>query len=293
MILVVGATGVLGGMITHRLLENGKPVRILVREGSDFQSLVDAGAEPVMGDVKDPASLRRACEGIETVITTANSAARGGEDNVETVEVEGNRNLIDAAKAAGVRHFLFTSALGASLDSPVPFLRGKAMAEEHLKASGMTYTILSPNLFMEVWIGMIVGMPLQMGQPVTLVGEGNRKHTFVSMDDVAAFAVAVVDNPAARNQQIFIGGPEAVSWNDVVERTERVLGRQIPVRHITPGEPLPGLPETVTHLAAAMDTYDSPIGMSETARTYGVQLTSVDTFLQRMFRGAEDAAASA
>lgn len=282
MILVVGATGMLGGMITRRLLEQGKQVRILVREGADYQALVDAGAEPVFGDLKDRASLDAAMRGVETVLTTANSARRGGEDNVRTIEFEGNRNLIDAAKDAGVQHFVFTSALGADVDSPVPFLQGKAAAEEHLKQSGMTYTILSPNLFMEVWIGMIVGMPLQQGQPVTIVGEGNRRHSFAAMDDVASFAVAVVDNPAAHNRQIFIGGPEAVSWNQILERAGRLLGREVPVRHVPPGAPIPGLPETPSQLAAAMDTYDSPLEMSESYRTYGVQPTPVDTFLARM-----------
>ncbi|HEV2131143.1 MAG TPA: NmrA family NAD(P)-binding protein [Longimicrobiaceae bacterium] len=158
--------------------------------------------------------------------------------------------MIDAASDAGVQHFIFTSAMGASPDSPVPFLQGKGLTEEHLRASGMTYTILSPNIFMEIWIGMIVGMPLQQNQPVTIVGEGNRRHTFVSVEDVATFAVAAVDNAAARNQQIFIGGPEAVSWNEILQRTGRIIGREVPVRHIAPGEPIPGLPETAAQLAA-------------------------------------------
>jgi uncharacterized protein YbjT (DUF2867 family) len=283
MILVVGATGTLGGMITRQLLEKGKRVRILVREGSDYQVLVDAGAEPVVGDLRDRAALGRAVEGVQTVITTANSALRGGEDNVQTVEIEGNRNLVDAAAGGGVEHFIFTSAMGASVDSPSPLLQGKATAEEHLKASGMDYTILSPNIFMENWIGMIVGMPLQAGQPVTIIGEGNRRHTQVSVQDVAAFAVAAVDSPAARNEQIFIGGPEAISWNEVVERTARVLNRDVPVRRVSAGEKLPGLPDVVTSLMTAQDTYDSPLEMTQTARTYGVELTPIETYLRRTF----------
>jgi uncharacterized protein YbjT (DUF2867 family) len=286
MILVVGATGMLGGMVTRQLLEKQKQVRILVREGSDYQALVDAGAEPVTGDLRDRASLDRAVQGVSTVITTANSAARGGDDNPQTVEIEGNRRLIDAAKDAGVEHFIFVSAMGASTDSPVPFVRGKALSEEHLKQSGLDYTILSPNIFMEIWIGMIVGMPLQTGQPVSIVGDGNRSHTFVSIDDVAAYAVAAVDNPAARNRQVFIGGPEAISWNQIVDRTARVLGREVPVRHIAPGASLPGLPEAVSQLAASMDSYDSPIEMGETARAWGVEATPVDAYLQRTFAGA-------
>ena len=286
MILVVGATGMLGSVIARRLLEQQKKVRILMREGAEYRALQAAGAEPAIGDLKNRASLDAALRGVHTVLTTANSAVRGGEDNVQTVEIEGNKNLIDAAKAAGVQHFIFMSALGASPDSPVPFMQGKGLAEKHLRASGVGYTILSPNIFMEVWFPMVVGMPLQSGQPVTLIGTGDRRHAFVSSNDVAAFAVAAVDNPAARNQQMVIGGPEALSWMDVVHLTSKVVGRDLQVRHATPAEGLPGLPDvvsTVSGLMAAMDTYDSPIDMAETTSTYGVQLTPAEQVLRKLF----------
>jgi uncharacterized protein YbjT (DUF2867 family) len=298
MILVVGATGRLGGMIAQRLLAAGKEVRILVRHDSPSQelakqglatpaqSLIDAGAEPVYGDLKDRASLDAACQGIETLLTTANSALRGGEDNVETVDLKGNRSLIDAARAAGVKQLIFTSALVADKDSPVPFLQAKALSEERLCASGLGFTILAPNTFMEVWVGSIVGMPLQRGQPVTLVGKARCKHSFVSMGDVAAFAVAAVDNPAALNQRLAIGGPEAVSWRDVVAACGRALGRELPVQFVAPGEPMPGQREEVSALMAAMESYESVIDMAEAARTFGVELTPLGVVADRMFGGA-------
>src|SRR5690242_9593411 len=102
MILVVGATGLVGGIVAQQLLNNANSLRILVRPQSkaNYQSLVDKGAQPVLGDLKDRASLERACEGVEAILTTANSAGREGDDNIETVEIQGNHNLIDAAKAA-------------------------------------------------------------------------------------------------------------------------------------------------------------------------------------------------
>lgn len=283
MILVVGATGMLGSVIARRLLEQGKDVRILVRHGSEYRALEAAGAKPVTGDLKNGASLEAAVRGVDTVITTANSAVRGGNDTVQTVEISGNRNLIDAAARSGVKHFIFTSAMGASPDSPIPFMQGKGIAEQHLKASGVPYTILSPNVFMEVWFPMVIGLPLQNGQPVTLVGEGRRTHTFVSSDNVSAFAIAAVDNPASRNQQLFIGGPEALSWRDVVALASKVTGRQLGVRHASPAEGLPGLPAVVSGLLAGMDTYDSPLDMTATTRTYGVHLTPAETVLRRLF----------
>jgi NADH dehydrogenase len=82
---------------------------------------------------------------------------------------------------------------------------------------------------------------------------------------------------------LVIGGPEAPSWRDVVAGVEQVLGRQIPVRFVQPGEPVPLLPQVLQGHAAMLDTYDSPVPMADTAATYGVTLTPLATVLLRMF----------
>jgi uncharacterized protein YbjT (DUF2867 family) len=291
LILVAGATGIVGGMITRRLLEQGKEVRILVRHNSpseqlakegratSAEELIEAGAQPVYGDLRDRASLDTALGGIETVISTANSVGRGGEDNPQSVDLEGNRNLIEAAQEAGVAHFVFVSSLGADPDHPVPFMRGKGQSEASLRQSGMDYTILAPTPYMEVWVAVVVGMPVSQGRPVTLVGEGRRRHSFISDRDVAALAVAAVDHGAARNEYLAIGGPEPLSWRDVVETYERVLERSIPVEFVAMGEPMP-LPEPMPSILAGMETYDSAIEMEEIARTFDVPLTRLETFVR-------------
>jgi NADH dehydrogenase len=287
MILVVGATGLVGGMIARRLLERGDTVRVLVRPGSNFQPLADAGAQPVVGDLKDPSSLGPVCAGAETVITTATSGSRGGADNPQTVDEEGNRHLIDTARATGVRQFIFVSALSADEDSPIPLARAKAHTEAYLRASGMPYTILAPNGILEVNLGLVVGSPLRSGKPVTLIGEGRRRHSLVAASDIAAFAVAAVGHPLALNRRIVIGGPEAVSWRDVIAPYERVLSRPVPVEWKAPGEllpnlpPVPGLAELVSGILAALETFDSPVDMTQTARTFGVQLTALDEVVRR------------
>lgn len=295
MILVVGATGLLGGTITRQLLDRGKTVRILVRHNSLSevmapqgmatlaQSLIDTGAQPVYGDLKDPPSLAAACRGVDTVITTANSALRGGVDNVENVDLKGNQSLIEAAAAAGVRHFIFISVFGASPESPSDFIRAKANAERALRDSGMEYTILQPDVFGEIWLGMVIGGPLRAGQPVTLVADAQHKHSFISLGDVAAFAVAAVDNPAARNQSILLGGPEAISWREVIDRAGRVMGRELPVQYVGIGQPIPLVPEAVYPLMWSFEMYDSIIDMQEPSSTYGVRPTPVDVVAARLF----------
>src|SRR3712207_1362140 len=221
MILVVGATGMVGGMVTRRLLEQGEEVRILVRRDSPSAqlvqqglatsagSLIDVGAQQMHGDLRYRSSLEAAVEGVQTVITTANSSMRGGEDTPKSVDLEGNRNLVEAAREAGVEHFVFVSALGADPDHPAPFMQAKAQTEATLRESGMEYTILAPNAYMQIWPALVVGVPALQGQTVTLVGEGRRRQSFVSNRAVTGYAVATLDHPAARNRYLAIGAPEA------------------------------------------------------------------------------------
>jgi uncharacterized protein YbjT (DUF2867 family) len=283
-ILVVGATGQLGGMITRMLLDQGRPVRVVVRSGSAGEEMSAAGAEPVIADVKDSGSLKAACSGVDVVVTTANSAQRGGDDTVDSVDRDGNRNLVEAAAASGVRRFVFTSALGADPASPVPFLQAKGQAEERVRDSGMDWTVLEPNMFMDVWIPAVVGGPALSGQLVTLVGAGQRRHSMIAARDVAAFAVAALDHPAANNSTLVLGGPAPISWRDVVAAFGRDLGRDVPVQTVTPGTAIPGFPDVMNMLVAAMDTYDSPIDMAECYATYGVTPTSLDDFVRDFVR---------
>lgn len=292
MILVVGATGLLGGMITEQLLENEKDVRILVREdstaaemahvglGTPADTLIDAGAQPVLGDLKDRPSLDEACRGVTAVITTANSVLRGDEDTIEGVDLKGTQSLIDAAQEAGVQRFIYVSVLGADVDSPNPLGQAKALCEAKLQDSGMTYTILQPGMFMEVWVGLVIGAPLKAGQPVTLVEPGDHKHAFVSARDVAAYAVTAVDHGAARKAIIRIGGPEAYSWQDVVRTTSNILGQPLPINYVAIGDPIPFLPEAAVPIMYGMETYESYINMHAATMIFNIQPTSLETFLQ-------------
>ncbi len=285
MILVVGATGVLGGMITQQLLEKGKSVRILVRPHSNYQPLVEAGVSLVIGDLKDRASLHEACAGIETVINAASSLQDGDDDTLESVDLYGTLGLIDVAKLAGVRHFIYTSAYGSNVRSSHPFFKFKARCEYHLRNTGMFYTILLPDLFMEVWIETVVGIPLRAGQPVTLVGKGDHKHAFVSALDVAAFATAAVDNPAARNRCLLIGGPKSYSWTEVVKVVGQIIGQELPLRYVAPDQQVPLIPESLALMMPLLETFETYLDMSETASTFGVTLTPLETFVRRAFAG--------
>jgi NADH dehydrogenase len=284
--LVVGSTGLLGGIVTRRLLEQEEPVRILVRETSEYRPLREAGAEVVFGDLKEPVSLKEACVGADVVIALATSMNCVGEDDARSVDLEGNRSLIDAAADAGVRQFIFVSARCAAPDSPMPLMRAKAAAEQHLRESGLTYTILQPDPFMEDWITEVVGRPALEHRPVVLVGEGDVRHTFVSLSDVASYVVAVIDHEEALDRTIQIGGPEVVSWRDVVALYARALGRSIEVKSVPAERAVEVMPERIARMMQAMECTASVIDMTQTAWIFDVTPTALEVVIRRQVEPA-------
>src|SRR5205085_283535 len=170
MMLIVGASGRLGSVVAQRLLAQGKPVRAMTRNPLSLSHLQEQGAEVVSGDLRNAASLLNACQGVEQVGAAAHALVGKGDNNPQTVDDAGNRQLIDAAKAAGVKHFVFVSVRGASPDSPLEFFRIKYRTEEYLRASGLSFTILRPSAFMDLWV-QLIGQPLiEQGRPPSLGG---------------------------------------------------------------------------------------------------------------------------
>jgi NADH dehydrogenase len=282
MILVVGSTGFLGGQIARGLLDKGRRVRILVRPASNHQPLVREGALPSYGDLTDRPSLDIACRDVDTVITTANSPGHGPADTIQSVDLAGNRNLIEAASAAGVRQFVFTSGIGANPDSPDPLLAAKGVTETVLRASGMQWTILAADTFMDTCLGPVVAEPALRGREVVYVGSGARRHSFVHSQDVAAFALAALDHPRAVNRYLPVGGPTPVSIRDAVKIFERLIGQNVRQRGVAPGTPVPGLPPLMAELLAMLDTCETPIEMAATAVEFGVRLTSVEAWASEL-----------
>ncbi len=223
MILVAGASGTLGSAIVNRLLSSGRSVRVLTRDAGRVQPLVAGGAAVAIGDITDRASIDRAMDGVTHVITTANAFIVPARDAVERVDVQGNRNLIDAAHAAGVRQFVFTSAWLPDEYLRIDYFAAKRRTEDYLRSSGVPYTILRPSAFMETW-AMVIGEPILKTGATRIFGDGTNRVNFVAIDDVAAVAVRTLDHPDAINAVIDIFGPENLSLLDVAAVFERVNG---------------------------------------------------------------------
>lgn len=303
MILVVGATSLLGSHIVHGLLDNGHKVRVLISRHSPLEilatqagtatvpSLIDAGARPVWGDPRSEASLAAVLADVDTVIAVVNTAKRWGFDAIESIDGRDTLNLIDAARKAGVRRFLMAAIPGDGLDNPDHLDPLSGEYELLLQRSGMTYTIVQPTLFMGYWIGMMVGIPLMTQQAVTLIGRGDHAHNFVSEQDVANYFAAMIDHPDAFNQTIAVGGPASHSWTEIVLRVRERAGVDLPIQYAMMGTPISYIPEKAYPLVTEFERFENRRDFSETARTFGVSLTTLDDYIDRTLVAAVYAAA--
>jgi len=233
MILVIGATGLLGLEICRALRQRGQEVRALVRSAASEKAtqLASQGMKLVVGDLKDPESLVHASRGVSAVISTASATlSRQTGDSIETVDRLGQRNAVDAARSAQVSRFVFVS-IPVETKFPSPLTTAKREVEQHLVQSGLPYTILRANYFMEVWLSPALGFDYPNHQ-ATVYGAGGNPVSFVSYKDVAKFAVEAVDLAAAENRAVDICGPEPVSQLDAVRIFERAASRDFARQHI-------------------------------------------------------------
>jgi uncharacterized protein YbjT (DUF2867 family) len=275
-ILIAGGTGNLGTRVVHLLAARGIAVRIMTRDPARAKHLAGNGVEIVSGDVREPGTLADAMANTETVISAVQGFSGTGGDNPQTVDSEGNSNLIRAARAAGVKHFILISVQGAAADHPMELFRMKHRAEQELQASGLTWTIIRPTASMQTW-ATLVGEPLVKTGKTRIFGRGRNPINFVSADDVAAFVDLAVTDPAMRGEVIEVGGPENLTMEEVVRTFERETGKTgamnrvpLPMMRVMATLLRPVKPTIARQIQAAvvMDTRDMSFDAAETARRY-------------------------
>ena len=195
-----------------------------------IESLHKMDVETIVGDIKDPASLEKAMPGIDAVIDTVSStASRQQGDSIETVDLKGQMNVVDAAKKAGVKHFVYISVI--EMEQEFPLQTAKRRVEEHIKSSQINYTILRPAMFMDVWLSPHLGFDY-VNSKATIYGDGVNPISWIAVKDVASFAVASLSNAAALNKTIDLGGPDALSPLEVVKIFEKQSGTTFTIEHV-------------------------------------------------------------
>ena len=289
MILVAGATGYLGHEICRRLRAAGRPVRALVRRTSDpatRAALERAGVDLVYGDVRDRASLDAACADVGAVVSTVTTTrTRQPGDDIAATDHAGQLALVDAAGAAGVGRFVYVSYSG-GIGGDDPLTVAKRAVERRLAAGRAAYTILRPSYFMEAWLSPALGFDHENAR-ATIYGAGERPISWISLQDVAAIAVRVLDDPAAAGATLELGGPEALSPREVVRIFEEETGRRFDLQFV-PETALAAQRDAATDslqqaFAALMLAYAAgdPIPTEPVLRRYAVRLTAVRDYARR------------
>ena len=209
---ITGSTGRLGGRIARLLASSGVQQRLVVRDAGRAPAL--AGASVVEASYADSEAVRRALAGLSTVLMVSASES--------ATRVQEHKTFVDAAAAAGVSHLVYTSFYGAAPAATFTLARDHYATEEHIKASGMAWTFLRDNLYLDFF-------PMLAGQDGVIRGPaGEGRVAAVAQDDIAEAAAAVLRDPAAhRGRTYSLTGPEAVTLSEAAELMTAMLGRRI------------------------------------------------------------------
>ena len=232
MILVAGGTGRLGRLVATRLSGEGRSVRVLTRDPSAARDLTDSGVELMTGDVRDPSSLAPALSGVRIIVSAVQGLAGPGGVTPASVDRDGNRDLVDAAaSAAQPADVILISTVGASPDHPMELFRMKWAAEEHLRASGLRWTIVRSNAFADTWIELLRQTAGTSGRP-RVFGRGDNPINFVWVQDVADAVVRATVDPELRGQVIEVGGPDNLTLNELARLVQRSMGSSGALQHV-------------------------------------------------------------
>jgi uncharacterized protein YbjT (DUF2867 family) len=222
MILVTGATGTNGREIVKQLSAKGAQVRTLVRNSSKAADLKKLGVEIVEGDFDKPETLDAALKGVEKALMLPPTDLRA---------VELQRNFIEAAKRAGTKHIVKFSAMGADPDSPMRIGRWHGETEKLLEASGIPFTHLRPNSFMQ---NMLSSAPTIASQGVFYQPGGDAPVSHVDVRDIVAVAVKTLTEEGHTGKIYTITGTEALTFDQVAEKLSAVIGKPVKYVNVSP-----------------------------------------------------------
>jgi uncharacterized protein YbjT (DUF2867 family) len=290
-VLVVGATGQLGGAIARKLMASGVKVRALARSRERLEPLA-GGAEIAPIDLRDVAQLTEACRGVEQIVATANNNMGSGQTSPSRIDLSGYQNLCAAARNTGVRRLIYVSCRGVTQDAPVDIFRIKWYIEDAIRRSGVPHVMLRPTAFMDIWIDVLLAKGIREKGVATIFGDGTNVSNYIAVEDVAEFAVKILSRPDVVNEAVEAGGPSNLCQNDLATLLEQRLKSSGKRRHI-PVMALRTLPPIVrpfNELAARLMSLGfyaatAPAafpGWKASADRFGIAPRTVETYVNQM-----------
>jgi uncharacterized protein YbjT (DUF2867 family) len=290
-VLVTGATGFVGPRIVHALRTEGRDVRALVRRPDRGAHLASLGVELAVGDVTDAASVSAAAEGCTHVVHLV-AILKGKPHDFERVLTGGTRNVIAAAKNAGIERLVLMSALGTTSTTKdlVPYFGAKFAMEQDTVASGLEYTIFRPSFVFGRGGALATFMKQVRYSPVvTVIGSGRQQIQPIWIDDVAEHFARALDTPAAANKTFEIGGPDIVTWDELYRTIARVLGKRRALAHVPAGlartgaratQWLPGAPLSADQVAM-IEAGDNIVTNTDAVHTFQLPLVPLEDQIRR------------
>lgn len=285
MILIASASSKPGQKLIPMLVKKGYRVRALTRHPNKLELARSLDVQVIEGDLRQPETLLRACEGAEVVVSSVTAI---GENLLREMDEAGNSSLIEIAQRSGVSHFVYISICGAAQNHPVDFFRIKYAAEDVIRSSGISYTILRPTAFMDTWCARI-GEQVAGGGRVMVWGNGKNPISFIAAEDVARFIVIALEDSRLANETLTIGGPQHLTFDEVIDVYERMMGRKSPRRYVSVAQlrlmgMLYGLhDETKARLFKMryeLATSNWQVDMSETLKSFPINLKSLNGYME-------------
>jgi uncharacterized protein YbjT (DUF2867 family) len=233
MLLLTGATGLIGSAVLRRLVAEGAEVRCLVRDPRRL------GAQRVrvqiaLGDLTDPPSFRNALRGVHTVVHLAASIRDQQGGSIEELNGIATWRMVEAAERLGAERFVFFSSLGASTHQRARSLRAKALAEQAVREARLQSTVFAPSIVYapgDPWLRLLERLALLPVMPVS--GRGRAVSEPMWVEDVADCVIASLRAPGeGQHERYELAGPERLSYNDIVRLVLRSLNRSRPLLHV-------------------------------------------------------------
>ncbi|MDP9188419.1 MAG: NAD(P)H-binding protein, partial [Actinomycetota bacterium] len=235
MLLLTGATGVIGGELLPNLLGSGTDVRALVREPRRLGEH-RVNVQIALGDLADPFSMRHAMRGIDTVVHLAGTIRDQPRGTIEELNGLATLRLLRSAERAGAERFVFFSAIGASSIQRTRFFRAKAIAERAVLNSSVRSTVFAPSIVYrpgDPWIKLLERFAKLPAVPVS--GSGGATYQPIWARDVAACVAAELAGGSGKgkpqSRRLELAGPETLSYDGIVERVLEAGARRRPLLH--------------------------------------------------------------
>jgi uncharacterized protein YbjT (DUF2867 family) len=293
MILITGSTGFVGRHLVKRLVVDGEKPRCLARsQQKAAQTLPGDKVEIALGDTTQPGTLEPAMQGVETVVHSAFITAdikEGRGVSYQRVNVDGTRNVVEAAKRAGVKKIVLVSGLGTKPDKPGSYMQGRYLAEQAVKESGLAWSIIQPSIQFGERAAFFKGLAdlIRTAPVVPIIGTSQRKFQPIWVEDVAQCLIKQIREESRNGKTYVVGGPEQFTYAQILDMLANTLSKKrlkapmpMPLAYLGAAMMQTVLPRPpVTTAALALFTFEQTTDLNAVERDFGFQPLSWRTYL--------------